>query len=72
VEEGRFSRQDIYGADAAFFCGTAAEVIGLQSLDDRPFTMPWEETNSRLVQSAYKNLVVENKTELIKEITGIE
>jgi branched-chain amino acid aminotransferase len=72
VEEGRFSKEDIYGADAAFFCGTAAEVIGLQSLDDQPFTMPWEETNSRLVQSAYKNLVAENRTELIKEITGIE
>lgn len=72
VEEGRFTKEDIYGADAAFFCGTAAEVIGLQSLNDHPFTMPWEETNSRLVQSAYKNLVAENKTELIKEITGIE
>lgn len=72
VEEGRFTKEDIYGTDAAFFCGTAAEVIGLQSLDDQPFTMPWEETNSRLVQSAYKNLVAENKTELIKEITGIE
>ena len=58
--------------DAAFFCGTAAEVIGLQSLDDKPFTMPWENTVSKLVQDSYKNLIVENKQELVNEISGIE
>ncbi|NCI45198.1 branched-chain-amino-acid transaminase [Sediminibacterium soli] len=72
VVEGQFTQQDLYGADAAFFCGTAAEVVGFQSLDDVGFAMPWEETQSRLVQIAYKNLVVENKTELVNEITGIE
>jgi branched-chain amino acid aminotransferase len=28
----------------AFFCGTAAEVIGWESLDDIPFAKPWNET----------------------------
>lgn len=72
VEEKMFSKEEMYGADAAFFCGTAAEVIGLQSLDDKPFTMPWENTVSKLIQDSYKNLVVENKQELVNEITGVE
>lgn len=72
VEEKLFVKEEMYGADAAFFCGTAAEVIGLQSLDDQPFTMAWENSVSKLVQTAYKNLVVENKAELVNEISGVE
>jgi len=72
VEEKMFTKEDMYGADAAFFCGTAAEVIGLKSLDDKLFTVPWENTVSKLVQDAYKNLIVENKQVLANEISGIE
>ncbi len=72
VEEKMFTKEEMYGKDAAFFCGTAAEVIGLQSLDDKPFTMPWENTVSKLIQDAYKNLIVENKVELVNEISGVE
>lgn len=72
VEEKMFSKEEMYGADAAFFCGTAAEVIGLQSLDDIPFTMPWKNTLSKLIQDSYKNLIVENKQELVNEISGVE
>ncbi len=72
VEEKMFVKEEMYGADAAFFCGTAAEVIGLQSLDNKAFTMPWENTVSKLIQDAYKNLVVENKEELVNEILGVE
>jgi branched-chain amino acid aminotransferase len=72
VEEKMFVKEEMYGADAAFFCGTAAEVIGLQSLDNKAFTMPWENTVSKLIQDAYKSLVVENKEELVNEILGVE
>lgn len=72
VEQKMFSKEDMYGADAAFFCGTAAEVIGLASLDDKPFTMPWENTVSKMIQDGYKNLIVENKQELVNEISGVE
>lgn len=72
VEEKQFAKEEMYGADAAFFCGTAAEVIGLQSLDDVDFTMDWDNTVSKLIQSAYKNLVVEKRQELVNEISGIE
>jgi hypothetical protein len=36
------------------------------------FTMPWENTVSKLIQDAYKNLIVENKQELVNEISGVE
>lgn len=72
VEEKMFTKEEMYGADAAFFCGTAAEVIGLLSLDNHLFTMPWENTVSKLVQDSYKNLIVENKQELVNEISGVE
>jgi branched-chain amino acid aminotransferase len=72
VVEEMFRTKDMYGADAAFFCGTAAEVIGIASLDDHQFTMDWDNTVSKLVQTAYKNLIVENRQELVNEITGVE
>lgn len=72
VKEKLFSIEEMYGADAAFFCGTAAEVIGLHSLDDKLFTMDWTNTVSKLIQDNYKNLVVENKQELVNEISGVE
>jgi len=72
VEEKAITIEEMYGADAAFFCGTAAEVIGLASLDNKPFTLPWENTVSKLIQDAYSNLVVENKRELANEVLGVE
>jgi branched-chain amino acid aminotransferase len=72
VEEKTFTKEEMYGADAAFFCGTAAEVIGLQSLDDQPFTKPWAETQSRLIQIAYQNLIRENTEVLKNEVIGVE
>jgi len=72
VEEKLFTKEAMYGADAAFFCGTAAEVIGMESLDDKPFALPWEKTVSRTIQLAYKDLVVERKNVVVNEITGVE
>jgi branched-chain amino acid aminotransferase len=61
VEEKFFTVQEVYGADAAFFCGTAAEVIGWESLDGKPFTKNWNDTLSCKVQQAYSALIVEKK-----------
>jgi branched-chain amino acid aminotransferase len=60
VVETSFGIDAIKGADAAFFCGTAAEVIGLESLDDVPFTKNWDDTASKKIQSAYQKLVRTN------------
>ncbi len=60
VVETSFDIDAIKGADAAFFCGTAAEVIGLESIDDVPFTKNWDDTASKKIQSAYQKLVRTN------------
>jgi branched-chain amino acid aminotransferase len=60
VVETSFGIDAIKGADAAFFCGTAAEVIGLESIDDVPFTKDWDDTASKKIQSAYQKLVRTN------------
>jgi branched-chain amino acid aminotransferase len=60
VTETQININEIYNADAAFFCGTAAEVIGFESLDNIGFTKTWEETLSYKIQQAYKALVVKD------------
>lgn len=60
VVETSFGIDAIRGADAAFFCGTAAEVIGLESIDDVPFMKNWDDTASKKIQSAYQKLVRTN------------
>jgi len=64
VEEGRFTPNDLKTADAAFFCGTAAEVIGWSSIDDYTFPKPWSSTLGRKIQSAYKDIVTEKQHQL--------
>ncbi len=61
VVEKQITTGEMQGADAAFFCGTAAEVIGMESLDDVPFTKKWNDTLGAKIQKAYKNLVIEIK-----------
>ncbi len=60
VEEKFFTLDELKKADAVFYCGTAAEVIGFDSLDDHKFPLKWNDSVSRKIQQAYKNLVVEN------------
>jgi len=55
------------GADGAFFCGTAAEVIGIASLDGVSFKKEWENTLGYIIQREYKNLVVEKKESALSE-----
>jgi len=67
VEEGSYTPHDLRRADAAFFCGTAAEVIGWESYDDHAFPKPWKETLSRKIQLAYDDLVKEKAKESQKK-----
>ncbi len=61
VVEKQITLEEVHGADSAFFCGTAAEIIGIASLDDIPFTKSWNETQGNKIQKAYKNLVIEKE-----------
>jgi branched-chain amino acid aminotransferase len=64
VEETQFTPEDMRGADAGFYCGTAAEVVELASLDDVPFRLNWEDSLGALVQKAYKALVLGQPVEM--------
>jgi branched-chain amino acid aminotransferase len=64
VEEKLFTTEELKKADAAFYCGTAAEIIGWENLDDVKFSREWNETKSRLIQLAYKDRVIEKIFEL--------
>jgi len=59
VTEKQITTQEFKNADAAFYCGTAAEVIGWESLDDTIFPKKWSETVSKRIQDTYKNWVME-------------
>ena len=61
VVEKQLKPTDVYNADSVFLCGTAAEIIGVESLDDQVFQKPWNETLGIVIQQAYKNLVLEKE-----------
>jgi branched-chain amino acid aminotransferase len=58
VKETLITLDELKTADAVFFCGTAAEVIGWESLDNRPFKIDWKDSVGNKIQRAYKNRVV--------------
>jgi branched-chain amino acid aminotransferase len=64
VEEGQYTIQQLKNADSAFFCGTAAEVIGWESIDDTKFPLPWKDTVGKKIQQAYKDKVTEKEHQL--------
>jgi branched-chain amino acid aminotransferase len=59
-EEKFFTVEELKKADAAFFCGTGAEVIGFESLDDYRIPLNWNDRVSRKIQIAYMKLVKED------------
>lgn len=54
VVEKYFTIDDVKKSDGAFFTGTAAEVAGIQSLDDVKFNLVWEDTMGFELSRAYK------------------
>jgi branched-chain amino acid aminotransferase len=64
VEEGQYGPGQLKKADSAFFCGTAAEVIGWASIDDHQFPAAWKDTLGRKIQLAYKDKVLERQPQL--------
>lgn len=61
VKEIFFTPEQMKGADAGFFCGTAAEIVQLASLDGVCFKLNWEDSVSSRIQKQYQNLVLEKK-----------
>lgn len=59
VVQKHFTPAELKTADSAFFCGTAAEVVGFESLDDYTFPQPWENSFGKKLQKLYKAKVTE-------------
>jgi branched-chain amino acid aminotransferase len=59
VEQRYAMPDEVFEADSAFFCGTAAEVIGIQSIEGHAFSKPWKKTLGAIVQEAYQCLVLD-------------
>ena len=59
VIEKLITIEEVHAADSAFYCGTAAEVIGFTSLDDVIFKLEWKDSLGAILQMAYKNRVLE-------------
>lgn len=57
VQQGQFSLDDLLQADSAFYCGTAAEVVGIKSVNDYQFPLLWEKSIGKKLQDAYSNVV---------------
>jgi branched-chain amino acid aminotransferase len=68
VEEKSITTEELKQADAAFFCGTAAEVIGWESLDNAKFPKPWNDSVSKTIQNFYKHKVIEKENKPTLEL----
>ncbi|HEX2606879.1 MAG TPA: branched-chain amino acid transaminase [Flavisolibacter sp.] len=58
VVEKKLPPEEVAAADSAFLCGTAAEVIGVESLDGNRFPLPWSASLGAVLQKAYKKKVL--------------
>ncbi len=54
VVEKHCTPSELKTADSAFFCGTAAEVVGFESLDDYTFPQPWENSFEKNCKNSIK------------------
>ena len=59
VQEKFFRPEDLFEADSAFFCGTAAEITPLESIEGQTFHKPWKKSLGVIIQEAYQNIVLE-------------
>ena len=57
VVEGQFTMLELQQADHAFYCGTAAEIIAIKSVDNFVFTKGWSLSLGYKLQQAYSDLV---------------
>lgn len=61
VKEGLFTPEDLATADSAFYCGTAAEVIGIKSINQDTFPLAWHNSLGKKLQDAYAQVVRKTK-----------
>ncbi len=59
VKEKLFKPEDLFEAESAFFCGTAAQISAVGSIEGQKLNKPWKSSLGLIVQEAYKNIVME-------------
>jgi len=59
VKEKLFKPEELFEADSAFFCGTAAQISAVGSIEGQRLNKPWASSLGLIVQEAYKNIVME-------------
>jgi branched-chain amino acid aminotransferase len=57
VEEQRFTRDELYTADEAFFTGTAAEITPIREVDNRTIGKGERGPITAAIQSAFFDIV---------------
>lgn len=69
VEEKHFKLDELKQADSSFFTGTAAEVVGLKSLDDYEFPLKWTESlGFKLMQLYQQEVIGQRKNKFSKAL----
>ncbi len=66
VQQGLFKPNELFEADSTFYCGTAAEVIGIASVDETVFPKAWKDSLGKKLQDAYSKRVRETSNVLSK------
>ncbi len=59
VEEKYFRPEELFEAASAFFCGTAAEITAIESIEGQPFQKPWKKSLGVVIQEAYQCIVLD-------------
>jgi branched-chain amino acid aminotransferase len=57
VVQDNYLPEIIKNADSAFYCGTAAEIVGFNGIDDYQFSLAWENSLGKKLKDAYLELV---------------
>jgi branched-chain amino acid aminotransferase len=59
VVEKFFRPEELFEADSAFFCGTAVEIGGIESIEGQKFNKHWKESMGAIIQEAYQCIVLD-------------
>jgi branched-chain amino acid aminotransferase len=59
LKEKFFRPEELFEADSAFFCGTAAEITPIESIEGQKFNKPWKESMGAIIQEAYQCIVLD-------------
>ncbi|HEY0679655.1 MAG TPA: branched-chain amino acid transaminase [Chitinophagaceae bacterium] len=65
-EEGKYPPEDLYEADSAFYCGTGAEIVGIESVDGKTMGKDWNDSIGKKIQKAYKRIVTDQSLQSLR------